>query len=145
MSLAALPEHSIKKNGRQQLAKSVFLLIIALGLFWFTEEFSPANIFAPQSAGWLLWISYTKDLIQPFAFYFFLCLGERWLPTWRGRALLALTIPTLLELDQLLYYQAFTGLYVGAFDPVDLLMYTIGVGLAVLLEQKVFAESIKFW
>jgi len=65
--------------------KIVMLLVISLGLLWFSEQFSPITIFEPQSIGWVLWISYAKDLIQPFAFYFFICIGERWLKTCQAR------------------------------------------------------------
>jgi len=124
--------------------KTVILLVISLGLLWFSEQFSPTTIFESQSTGWVLWVSYAKDLIQPFAFYFFICLGERWLGTWRKRALLAFAIPTLMEFGQNLYYRVSSGHYVGAFDPLDIVMYAIGVGLAVVVEQKVFAKSSNF-
>ena len=133
------------KNIRAQLAKVAILLAISLGLLWFSEEFSPASIFEPQSIGWVLWVNYAKDLIQPFALYFFICLGERWLKTCRGRALVAFAIPILLEFGQALYYRVSTGRYVGTFDPMDIVIYAIGVGLAVILEQKVFAKLLKFW
>jgi hypothetical protein len=128
-----------------QLVKVAILLVISLGLLWYSEAFSPITIFEPESTGWKLWVSYAKDLIQPFAFYFFLCLGERWLGTWHSRALVAFSIPTLLELGQLLYYQVWTGHYVGAFDPIDILMYAIGVGLAAAVEQKIFSKLLSFW
>ena len=125
--------------------KPALLAAISLGLFWFSEQISPAQLFKPESTGWLLWVSYAKDLIQPFAFYFFLCLGERWLKTWQIRALLAFAIPTLLEFGQYLYYRAASGHYVGAFDVLDIVMYAIGVGCAVVVEQKIFANWFKFW
>jgi len=136
------------KNSRAQLAKTASLLVISLGLFWFSEEFSPVNIFEPQSTGWVLWVSYAKDLIQPFALYFFICLGERWLKTWHWRALLAFAIPTLIEFGQGLYQSLYQRIsasyYMGAFDPLDILMYAIAVGLAVIVEQLVFAKLLKF-
>lgn len=125
--------------------KIAFLLMMSLGLFLFSEKFPLANLFEPQSRGWVLWVSYAKDLIQPFAFYFFLCIGERWLKTWQARALLAFTIPTILEFGQYLYYRVASGSYVGAFDPIDIIVYASAVGLAVGVEQKVFARSLKFW
>ena len=125
--------------------KIAILLTISLGLLWFSEQFSPATLFEPQSASWVFWTSYAKDLIQPFAFYFFLCLGERWLRTWQTRALLAFAIPTLMELGQDLYYRFFAGKYVGSFDPLDIAMYAASVGLAVIVEQKIFAKLFKFW
>ena len=127
------------------MAKSVILLAISLGLFAFSEEFSPANVFEPESIGWKLWVSYAKDLILPFAFYVFLCLGERWLQTWQSRALLAFAIPTVLEFGQLFYYRVSSGRYVGSFDPLDILMYAMSVGLAVFVEQKVLPEIFRFW
>ena len=39
---------------------------------------------------------------------------------------------------------SFNGHYVGAFDPMDIIMYAIGVGLAVLVEQKIFANVLNF-
>lgn len=126
-------------------AKAAVLLVISLGLLWFSQDFSPIRFFEPQSTGWVLWMSYAKDLILPFAFYFFLCLGERWLTTWRVRALFAFSIPTIVEFGQLLYYRVSTDRYVGSFDPLDLLMYAISVGLAVIIEQKVFPPLFKFW
>lgn len=133
------------KDGRAQLAKVAVPLVISLGLLWFSIDFSPVTLFEPQSTGWVLWISYANDLILPFAFYFFIRLGERWLKPWQWRALLAFAIPTLLEFGQYLYYRISSGYYVGAFDPVDILMYAIGVGLAVVLEQQVFAKRLNVW
>ena len=133
------------KKFSRLLVKVAVLLVISLGLLWFSEQFSPVSIFEPQSTGWNLWVSYAKDLIQPFAFYFFICLGEKWLKIWQVRALLAFAVPALLELGQALYYRVSTSHYVGAFDLVDFLIYVIGVGMAVLVEQMVFAKLFKFW
>ena len=145
MSSVPYQENSASKSFPSQMAKIVFLLLISLGLYTFSNTFPFYNIFAPQSTGWVLWVSYANDLIQPFALYFLLCLGERWLKTWQVRALIALAIPVLLEFGQLLYYQFATGRYVGAFDPWDIVMYSLSVGLAVVVEQKVFAKALKFW
>jgi glycopeptide antibiotics resistance protein len=133
------------KNINSQLTKATILLVISLGLLWFSGQFSPATLFEPQSTGWTLWVSYAKDLILPFAFYFFLCLGERWLKTWQARALLAFAIPALIEFGQALYQwglasRYFAGHYVGSFDLVDIFMYAVGVGLAVLVEQRILAK-----
>lgn len=145
MSSVPYQENSASKSSPSQLAKSVILLLISLGLYAFSNSFPFYAIFAPQSTGWVLWVSYANDLIQPFALYFFLCLGERWLRTWQVRALIALAIPVLLEFGQLLYYQFATGRYVGAFDLWDIVMYSLSVGLAAIVEQKVFAKALKFW
>jgi hypothetical protein len=145
MNSISYPESTTRKNVQGQLAKTVILLVISLGLLWFSVDFPFFRLLEPQSTGWSLWVSYANDLILPFALYFFICLGERWLPTWRGRALLVFAIPTLLEFGQLLYYRVSSGHYVGSFDPIDLLMYAISVELAVLVEQKVFPGLFRFW
>jgi glycopeptide antibiotics resistance protein len=149
MSSVPYQENTARKSMPSQLAKIAVLLLISLGLYQFTNNFPFYTIFEPQSAGWTLWVSYANDLIQPFAFYFFLCLAERWLKTWQVRALIALAIPVLLELGQLLYQLFYTRLqtahYFGAFDPMDIVVYIIGVGLAVLIERKVFTKLFKNW
>ena len=137
------PKRDATNNTRRPWVKTISLLIISFGLLWFSEVFSPANIFEPQSVGWILWISYAKDLIQPFAFYLFICLGERWLRTWQARALFAFAVPALLEFGQGFYYRVSTSHYVGSFDPMDILMYVIGVGLAVIAEQLLLAKLFK--
>jgi hypothetical protein len=128
--------------------KIIILLVISLGLLWFSENFPVYRYFKPQSPGWIFWMSYAKDLIQPFAFYFFICLGEKWLKTWQTRALVAFAVPTLLEFGQIFYrilvYRDQL-IYMGSFDLLDILMYAIGVALAVLLERKVLAKYPGFW
>jgi hypothetical protein len=133
------------KNTPAKLAKPAILLVISLGLLWFSTQAFPLALFEPFGTGWTLWASYANDLILPFAFYFFLGLGERWLKTWQARALLAFTVPALLEFGQHFYYRFSTDRYVGAFDPIDILMYAISVGLAVMVEQLGFAKRFKFW
>lgn len=153
MSSVPYQENTASKSTPWQLAKIAVLLFISLGLYQFTNSFPFYKILDPQSTGWILWVSYANDLLQPFAFYFFLCLGERWLKTWQVRALIALAIPVLLELGQLLYQLFYPVLYArlqivhyfGAFDPMDIIMYATGVGLAVVLEQIVLARKLKFW
>jgi hypothetical protein len=125
--------------------KAAILLVISVGLFWFAEGFPWARVFEPESIPWKLWASYAKDLILPFALYFFLCLGERWLKTWQARALVAFAIPMVLELGQAFYYLLPTDhRYVGSFDPLDIVMYVLGVGLAVIVEQAVFTKLLRF-
>jgi hypothetical protein len=131
------------KNVRSTWLKSAILLVISLGLFWFSEDFSLVRIFEPESIGWKLWISYAKDLMQPFSLYLFLCLGEEWLKTWQVRAGLAFSIPLLLEIFQFLYYRFAPTHYVGSFDPLDIVMYAIGIALAVVMEQLAFAKRLE--
>lgn len=145
MNSIAYSEDAPRKTVSGRLGKAAILLVISLGLLWFSIIFPAYRFLEFESIGWKLWFSYAKDLIQPFAFYFFLCFAERWLSTWQRRALFALAIPVLLEIGQGLYYRFRTDRYVGAFDPLDILMYAISVGLAVLVEQQVFAKKLKIW
>ena len=141
----ATPAKNKPRNFHKQLAKMAILLGISLGLLSLLNIFSPATIFEPESTGWILSVSYANDLILPFALYFFICLGERWLRTWRERALLTFTIFVILELGQALFHRIPYRQYVGTFDLIDILMYAISVGLAVTVEQRVFAKLLKFW
>ena len=145
MKSTTFPENKTRKNSPGRMAKAAILLVLSLGLYMFSIDFHAFVLFEPQSTGWLLWVSYANDLILPFAFYFFTCLAGQWLKSWQSRALLALAIPVLLEIGQGLYYQFSPTRYVGSFDPLDIVMYAISVGLAVLLEQRVFAKLLKFW
>jgi hypothetical protein len=145
MSSVPYQQNTVRKSTPWRLAKTAILVLISLGLYLFANNFPFYTIFEPQSAGWVFGVSYANDLIQPFALYFFLCLGEHWLKTWQVRALIALALPILLEFGQLFYYRFATDRYVGSFDPLDIVMYSISAGLAVVVEQKVFAKTLKFW
>lgn len=145
MNSIAYPENSTKKPISGRLAKAVILLVLSLGLLWFSNSFSFYRFLEPQSTGWVLWVSYARDLIAPFAFYFFLCIGERWLKTWKTRAFITLLIPIAMEIGQAFYYQFSPTRYVGSFDLLDIVMYAISVTVAVIVEQKVFKKLFKFW
>jgi hypothetical protein len=134
-----------EKNNSARWVKVGILMFISLGLYLFAIDFPFYAVFESQSAGWIFWVSYANNLILSFALYFLLCLGERWLKTWRVRAFIAIAIPIVLEFGQLFYYRFSKGRYVGSFDPLDIVMSIIGVGLAVLVERKVFAKLIRNW
>ncbi len=145
MTSAHYQENMAEKSNLARWGKAGILLLVSLGLYLFAMDFPFYKVFEPQSAGWILWVSYANNLILSFALYFLLCLGERWLKTWQVRALIAISIPIVLEFGQLFYYRFSTSLYVGSFDPLDIVMSIIGVGLAVLVERKVFAKLIRNW
>lgn len=121
-------------------------------LYLFAIDFPFYEFLEPQSAGWALWMSYANDFIFAFGFYFFLCLGERWLKTWQVRAWLAFAILTLLEFAQLLYPAPFIEALImsplrplfGNFDPFDIGAQFIGIGLAALIERWIFAKMFKY-
>jgi hypothetical protein len=145
MNSISYSQSTTKRSIPGQVAKVAILLGLSLGLLWFAIDFPAYLIFESQSAGWMLWFSYANDLILPFALYFIICLGERWLRAWQGRALLAFAIPILLEIRQGLNVLFPVGRYVGSFDLLDIVVYAIGVGLAVIVDRKVFARMLRFW
>jgi hypothetical protein len=93
---------------------------------------------------YLLYYSYVSDLIIPFGVYFLLCINELYikiLQKWYVKAAIIIGITTLAEILQLL------GIYaLGAtFDPVDILIYVLGVGVAVIFDRLLFKRFIPFW
>ena len=90
-----------------------------------------------------LYQSYFSDLVLPFGLYFLLCASEDSLPFlqhWQARALAAFLAPATAESLQAFGIHAFG----ATFDPLDILMYAIGVALAVLVERKLFSK-LNFW
>ncbi|OGM09108.1 hypothetical protein A2159_00605 [Candidatus Woesebacteria bacterium RBG_13_34_9] len=101
-------------------------------------------------AGWaslpvyLFFQSYFADIIIPFAFYFLLTMqgdGNKFLNAWWKRALVILALTFASETLQ------YFGVYALArvFDPMDYLMYVIGVLLAAYVDRKIFTHAFSFW
>jgi len=93
---------------------------------------------------YLMYYSYVSDLIIPFGIYFLLCINELYnkiLRKWYIKATIILGFTTLVEILQLL------GIYALGitFDPVDILMYALGVGIAVIFDILLFKRFIPFW
>ena len=92
----------------------------------------------------LLYGSYFADLALPFGFYFLLSItaGNRpVLPSWRARAA---AIFALCSLSEILQY---FGIYALAtiFDPLDFLMYALGVLSAAFADRIIFPRLFAFW
>ena len=91
-----------------------------------------------------LYYSYFSDFIIPFAFYFLLCLNERAIPVLRKgyvKFLFIFVICLALEIGQ--YYGYYN---VGhTFDPLDILVYALGAGVALLVDQRIFKPHLWFW
>jgi glycopeptide antibiotics resistance protein len=85
---------------------------------------------------------YLLDILVPFAFYFLLCLNEfSLLRSWIGKSILVLGSASLVEIAQLFGVPLFG----QTFDPVDFIMYGIGVLLAAILDTTVFPRIFEFW
>ena len=88
--------------------------------------------------------SYASDIMIPFGLYFLLCINEstmRFLRKWYVKALFVFGITTIIEILQLF------GVYIVGvtFDILDILMYAIGVMIAVLIDRLIFKRYIPFW
>ncbi|MDF2156344.1 hypothetical protein [Algoriphagus sp. CAU 1675] len=91
-----------------------------------------------------LYLSYGSDLIMPFGIYFLLCISQihiTILEKWYVKAALIFGLTTGLEILQ------FFGIYaLGAtFDPMDILVYALGVGIAVVVDRFIFDRLIPYW
>lgn len=91
-----------------------------------------------------LYYSYFSDFILPFSGYFLLSLNDAIIPflqKWYVKAGIIFALATFAEICQ------FFGIEVlgATFDPLDILMYAMGVSAAALLDVKVFSKYLGFW
>ena len=92
----------------------------------------------------VIYQSYFADVIIPFSFYFLLTLSSdnhKQLKKWWVKALLVFGLCALSETLQ------YFGVYALArvFDPVDYLMYGMGVLLAAFVDRQIFTRMLPFW
>ena len=85
---------------------------------------------------------YLLDILIPFGFYFLLCLNEfSLLRPWIVKNILLFGVASFVEIAQF-----FGAPILGrTFDPVDYIMYEIGVILAAILDITVFSRILTFW
>jgi len=91
-----------------------------------------------------LYYGYFSDIIVPFGMYFLLCINDaslRFLRDWRIKAVIVFTISSLTEVGQ-----AFGVPLLGqTFDPMDFVMFGVGVLLAVMVDRLLFVRIFSFW
>lgn len=88
--------------------------------------------------------AYASDIMIPFAAYFLLSLNEiqfRFLQKWYIKALTVFAVMTFSEIMQ------YFGIYFfgDTFDWLDILMFGIGVSIAVCFDTFVLKKLIPFW
>ena len=91
-----------------------------------------------------LYYSFFSDIIVPFGMYFLFCINEfqiSFLRPWWVKALIVFSVSTGAEICQ---YFGFYALGV-TFDPLDIVMYGLGVILAVVVDTQVFPRVFRFW
>jgi hypothetical protein len=113
------------------------MLVIA-----FVHAFRVGTYF--DGALFTLYYSYFSDVLLPFGMYFLLCIvnvPRINLSDWRIKAILIFAASTATEI-----LQAF-GIYAlgTTFDPIDIVMFGIGVLLAVFVDKILFCRFLPFW
>jgi membrane-bound ClpP family serine protease len=92
----------------------------------------------------VIYQSYFADVVIPFSFYFLLSLMSdnfKQLKKWWVKALLVFGLCALSETLQ--YFGVFA--LARVFDPLDYLMYGVGVLLAAFVDRQIFARMLPFW
>ncbi len=121
---------------KRAIVLTIQLFVAALHIFPTGELFG---------LGWYVWYySYFSDIALPFAFYFLLFFVEKEisaLKNWWLKALIVFLAATCAEILQYFHIYAL-GI---SFDPLDIVMYAIGVGLAALTDQLLFPRIFRFW
>lgn len=88
--------------------------------------------------------AYLMDILAPMGFYFMFCtenIKNLFLKSWQIKGIIIILATFFVETAQYYNYQLFG----NTFDPLDYLMYVVGVSLAVLLDLKIFPSILPFW
>ncbi len=113
------------------------LLVIAAIHYFQLGSYLNGNLY-------LFYYSYASDFLIPFGAYFLLTMNELQYPflrNWVVKAWIVLGVVTVLEVLQ------FFGVFLigDTFDPMDILVYGFGVGLAVFLDTQILSKQIVDW
>ena len=120
--------------------RTIFVVVLQLAL----AMFFIANKSWMGGSMRVIYQSYFADVIIPFSFYFLLSLSSdnhKQLEKWWVKALLVFG---LCALSETLQYFGFYAL-ARVFDPVDYLMYGVGVLLAAFVDRQIFTRMLPFW
>lgn len=110
-------------------------LVIAV-LFIIGAKWAPHDIY-------ILYQSYFADIFLPFGFYFLLTINDKniFFDKWWKRALAVFALTATSETLQ--YFEIYA--LARVFDPVDYIMYAIGVIFAVIVDRTVLTKNCSFW
>jgi hypothetical protein len=124
-----------KQSTVNKKAVIVVMMLVIAGIHFITGE----NYRGPYRGfvnGYLL------DIFLPFGIYFLLCLMDVSLLRHRVvRGIIVLGIGFSVEIAQ--YFGV--PIFGRTFDPLDFVMYALGVVLAVLFDEIVFPKIFSFW
>ena len=133
-------EYIYNETMSEKNKRTIFVVVLQLAM---------AMLFIP-SPSWMsgsmrvIYQSYFADVVIPFSFYFLLSLisdNFKKLKKWWVKALLVFGLCALSETLQ--YFGVFA--LARVFDPVDYLMYGVGVLLAAFVDRQIFTRLFPFW
>ena len=129
---------ALKRNHRIRKLVGIFVMLIIALIFGFRIG---NNL---NGKLYIYYQSYAGDFMIPFGAYFLLCINEiqlQFLRKWFVKALIVFCVMTFSEIMQLF------GLYLFGvtFDLADILMYGIGVIVAVFFDKQIFEKTLPFW
>lgn len=130
------PEQHPNAVSKKLIGFGILLLIAAIHAFRIGSYL--------DGRAYQLYYSYASDLMLPFGIYFLLCLQEKKFPflkPWPVKAGLIFSACTITEI-----LQAFNIHILGTtFDPLDIMMFGIGVLAAAAVEQFLLTRLVKGW
>ena len=93
---------------------------------------------------YILYYSYASDIMIPIGFYFLVSVNEVHIRVLRKWPVKALTLFGLFTFSEIM--QAFDIYFFGVtFDVLDIVMFAIGVTIAVLMDQVLFKRFVPYW
>lgn len=114
----------------------IVVIMIAIALLHFVTGSRYSGPFPVFVNGYLI------DILLPFGLYLLLCLNDNaLLESWFTKGFLIFIAAFLVEMAQ---YRGIP-LFGRTFDPVDILMYGLGVLLAIGCDQFLFPLLFSFW
>ncbi len=93
---------------------------------------------------YIYYYSFASDLVLPIGSYFMLCMVEiqfRFLRNWIIKALIVFAVMTFSEIMQIFGFYFFG----VTFDILDILMFGMGVLIAVFIDKQIFERFIPHW
>lgn len=115
----------------------VIMLVIAAIHAFRIGQFLNGNLY-------IYYYSFASDLILPIGSYFMLSMVEiqfKFLRKWFVKALIVFAVMTFSEIMQIFGFYFFG----VTFDILDILMFGIGVLIAVLMDKQIFERFILHW
>ena len=124
-----------KQNKRVRLV--IFIELVIASIFIIGADWA-------NRSSYIFFQSYYADIFLPFGFYFLLSIkgdDSKYFSAWWKKALAIFTLTATSETMQ--YFGIFA--LARVFDPLDYVMYGLGVMLAVLVDRVIFTKTFSFW